>query len=328
MNQLHPNATTTPKTRKLIQQAEGSIASIARRFGISDQTVRRWRERTEVEDRSCTVRELPTTLSRAEEAVVCELRRTLRLSLDDLLRVTREFVNAKASRSSLGRLLRREGISRLSDLVDPNSEPAEKAAKKAFKAYEPGFVHIDIKYLPQMPDETARRYLYVAIDRATRWVYFEIHDDKCAETAASFLQSVKANVPFKVQKVLTDNGKEFTDRFTPQGEREPTGNHPFDKECKKDEAEHRLTRPYTPKTNGMVERFNGRISQILKTERFASSREMADTFERYLNVYHHHIAQRAIDHKTPYEMLLSWHQSHPHLFTKNPTTLAGRDTRF
>jgi hypothetical protein len=40
---------------------------------------------------------------------------------------------------------------------------------------EPGFLHIDIKNLPLMPDETARRYLFVAIDRATRWVYIEIY---------------------------------------------------------------------------------------------------------------------------------------------------------
>lgn len=45
---------------------------------------------------------------------------------------------------------------------------------KPFKDYDPGFIHIDVKYLPQMPDESARRYLFVAIDRATRWVFAQI----------------------------------------------------------------------------------------------------------------------------------------------------------
>ncbi len=45
------------------------------------------------------------------------------------------------------------------------------APKKTFKDYEPGFVHVDIKYLPQKADESSRRYLFVAIDRATRWVF-------------------------------------------------------------------------------------------------------------------------------------------------------------
>ncbi len=31
---------------------------------------------------------------------------------------------------------------------------------KPFKAYEPGYLHIDLKYLPQMQDETARRYVF------------------------------------------------------------------------------------------------------------------------------------------------------------------------
>ena len=44
--------------------------------------------------------------------------------------------------------------------------------------YEPGFLHMDIKHLPQMPDEQARRYLFVAIDRATRWVFMHIYVDQ------------------------------------------------------------------------------------------------------------------------------------------------------
>jgi hypothetical protein len=51
------------------------------------------------------------------------------------------------------------------------------AKKKGFKEYAPGFIHIDIKYLPRMPDETSRRYLFVAIDRACHWVFLHIYDD-------------------------------------------------------------------------------------------------------------------------------------------------------
>jgi hypothetical protein len=43
-------------------------------------------------------------------------------------------------------------------------------ARKTFKTYELGFVPVDVKYLPQMADETTRRDLFVSIDRATRWV--------------------------------------------------------------------------------------------------------------------------------------------------------------
>ena len=87
-------------------------------------------------------------------------------ALDDLLAVTHEFINSSASRSGLDRCLRRHGVANLKSL-QPEVE-GEAAPKKTFKDYEPGFLHVDIKYLPQMPDETQRRYLFVAIDRATR----------------------------------------------------------------------------------------------------------------------------------------------------------------
>lgn len=94
-----------------------------------------------------------------------ELRRTLHLSLDDLLVVVREFINPNVSRSGLDRCLRRHGLSRLANL---RPEDGASAKTKPFKAYAPGYVHVDYKFLPQMPGEDRRRYLFVAIDRATR----------------------------------------------------------------------------------------------------------------------------------------------------------------
>ena len=109
--------------------------------------------------------------------MVVELRRTLLLPLDDLLVVTREFINAAVSRSGLDRCLRRHGVSQLRDLQVLALGEQPKA--KTLKDYEPGFVHAHIKYLPQMPDETDRRYLFVAIDRATRWVFVGLFAHLC-----------------------------------------------------------------------------------------------------------------------------------------------------
>ncbi|MGF1531836.1 MAG: DDE-type integrase/transposase/recombinase [Puniceicoccaceae bacterium] len=194
------------------------------------------------------------------------------------------------------------------------------------KDYEAGFIHVDVKYLPQMPDESERKYLFAAIDRATRWVFFEVRDNKDAANAVEFVEALRAAVPFQIRTILNDNGKEFTDRICATGERNPTGKHPLDQLCAKEGIDHRLIRLFMPKTNEMVERFNGRISQILKTNRFTSSHELSDALGRYRNVYNHHVAQRALNHKKPQGMMKDWYQRKPGIFRQNPTTVPGLDT--
>ena len=117
-----------------------------------------------------TPHRLQTTLSPAQEAVAVVLREALLVSLDDLLAVVREFLNPNVARSGLDRCLRRHGVGRLRYLKAKDERPKHSG----FKAYDPGYIHIDVKYLPQMANETSRGYLFVAIDRATRWVFIAI----------------------------------------------------------------------------------------------------------------------------------------------------------
>lgn len=320
---LHANATTTPRTRKYIQDSDKSAAVLAKELGIGESTVRIWRKRNSVEDRSHTAHNLQTTLSKPQEWLVVELRKLLLLSLDDLLVVARKFINPDVSRSGLDRCLRRHGVSNLKNLI-PETEP--KPSPKRFKDYDPGYVHVDLKYLPQMQDEEERKYLYVGIDRATRWVYLEIMPDKKASTAATFLKKLKKAAPFKIKIVLTDNGKEFTDRFCATGEREPTGTHLFDLECAITGIEHRLIKPMHPQTNGMVERFNGRVATILKKTIFDSSVDLKATLLRYMLIYNQHLSQKALNHATPMEKLKEFYQMKPELFFKKPSNRKGPDT--
>lgn len=150
-----------------------------------------------------------------------------------------------------------------------------------------------------MSDEPQKRYLYVAIDRATRWVHLEIRRSQSAKDARAFMKQVKEKAPFKIQTVLTDNGKSFTGRFTRAGERKLSGNHEFDQECQTDAIEHRMIKPGRPQTNGMVERFNGRISDVLATRRYTSSEDLEQTLKRYMWLYNHYIPQKALHHQSP-----------------------------
>jgi transposase-like protein len=257
---LHANATTTPKTRAYIQRSKKSVAELAAELGVSETTIYRWRDRTSVEDRSHRPHHLVTSLSAVEERAVCELRTSLQLPLDDIVEVVQRCINAKLSRSAIHRCLQRNGISRLAKPDKPKAGVFETASI--------GFIHIDLKHLPALQRRVS--YAFVAIDRATRYVFVEIHPRRDGATAAGFLKRFLADFPHEVHTILTDNGAEFTDRFAvdknnkPPGK--PSGDHPFDKLCKQRGIEHRLTRPYHPQTNGMVERFNRRIAEAIGRE--------------------------------------------------------------
>ena len=90
----------------------------------------------------------------------------------------------------------------------------------------------------------------------------------------------------KIKTILTDNGSQFTDRSA-GATKSSTGKHEFDLVCKEFGIDHRVIPPRHPQINGMVERFNGHISKIVKQTRFASAAELEDTLMHYLSTYNH-----------------------------------------
>ena len=155
----------------------------------------------------------------------------------------------------------------------------------------------------------------------------EILPTKSARNARAFLEHLLEAAPFKVTTVLTDNGKEFTDRFCASGERRPTGQHPFDRLCARHAIAHRLIKPAHPQANGEVERFNGRISEVLATRRFRAEEHLQDTLARYATLYNHHIPQRALGHLTPVDALEQWYKKRPALFISEVSNLPEPDAK-
>jgi transposase InsO family protein len=308
----HKNATTTPLIRRQLQERRGEpVADLAAEYRLSATTVRRWQGRSSTTDLTSARHNQRYSFTPQQEAIIVLLRTTLLLTLDDLFVMVREHIKPDCGRQALFRLLKRNGINQLRDLL-PDDESEERETK-TFKSYEPGYIHIDIKELPRMPDEEKHSYLFVAIDRATRAVHYKVTPNKKAQTAADFLKEVREKFPFIITIVLTDNGKEFTDRFTPAGERDPTGRHVFDQACAENleqPIEHRLTKPRTPQTNGMVERHNGRIATILKTTRFSSIGELTATLMHYMNAYNTCYHQRCLNHKTPLQAIQEYCDKH------------------
>ncbi|MEA1954478.1 MAG: integrase core domain-containing protein [Campylobacterota bacterium] len=172
--------------------------------------------------------------------------------------------------------------------------------------------------------EGKKYYLFVAIDRATRAMFYKLYENKTASNATLFLKERKAFFPFYITHILTDNGLEFTDKWA-KGKGFVSGNHKFDIECKEDDIDHRLTAPYTPQTNGMVERVNGTIKNAtIKVEVYDNLKDLQSSLRKFLLFYlfakRHGSLRKELGSKvrTPFDAMQSWFQLKPELFKISP----------
>lgn len=263
---LHANARLTPKQRTEVQASKDTVAVLASRYGVTQTTIRRWRTRDTVHDRSHTRHKLNPSTSPTEEALIVALRQNMRLSLDDIVEVMHRCVNKHLSRSAIHRCLHRLQASKLPPMQDPNEHQPDYK-KGLFTPNIPcGFIHIDLKHTPRLQGVT--QYVFAAIDRATRFAHIEVITNKRPETIIACLENFLQAFPHKVHTILTDNGSEFTDRFSNDKKgkafNQPSGKHLFDLLCQRENITHKLTKPRHPQTNGMVERFNRRLAEALR----------------------------------------------------------------
>ena len=87
-----------------------------------------------------------------------------------------------------------------------------------------------------------------------------------------------------------------------------------------------MTPPKSPQTNGMVERFNGPIEEVLQSHHFRSGEELETTLHRYVWLYNRQLPQSALGSKSPLQAMKDWHKLKPQLFRKQPYYLPGCDT--
>ena len=110
---LHGSATTTEAVRRAIQNSQESLRALAKRYGINQKTVRKWRGRSSVADLPTGPKtKQSTVLTLEEEAMIVAFRRHTLLPLDDCLYTLQPTI-PHLTRSSLHRCLQRHGISRL-----------------------------------------------------------------------------------------------------------------------------------------------------------------------------------------------------------------------
>ena len=317
---LHGSATTTEAVRRAIQHSQASLRALAKRYGINQKTVAKWKRRTSVSDMPTGPKEARSTvLSLEQEAIVVAFRRHTLLPLDDCLYALQPSL-PHLTRSSLHRCLQRHGISQL-----PQVE-GEASVKRKFKAYPIGYFHIDIA---EVRTEQGKLYLLVAIDRTSKFAFVEVHEKVTRRTAADFLRHLIAAVPYKVHTVLTDNGTHFTtpgntgsaasDIRAAMDAGELFWAHAFEYACAENNIDHRLTKPRHPWTNGQVERMNRTIKDAtVKRYYYETHDQLRAHLADFVTAYNFARRLKTLKGLTPYEYVCKLWTKEPQRFTFDP----------
>jgi transposase InsO family protein len=301
---LHRSATTTEAVRRAIQHSQESMRALARRHGINPKTVAKWRKRETTADRR-TGPTVPrsTVLSVEQEAIVVAFRKHTLLPLDDCLYALQATI-PQLTRSSLHRCLERHGISRLPEVE------GDKPRRKKFDTYPIGFFHID---LAEVRTAEGKLYLFVAIDRTSKFAVVELVEKADMQAAAAFLEALVEAVPYRIHTVLTDNGIQFAD--LPKNRQGPTARfraHPFDRLCLAHGIEHRLTKPNHPWTNGQVERMNRTIKDAtVKRYFYDTHNQLKAHLTDFLRAYNFARRLKTLKGLTPYEFICKAWQTQP-----------------
>src|SRR5215207_9646596 len=124
---IHPNARTTPAVRAEIARSGAPTGALAKRFGVSAETIRKWRKRGAGDclDRSARPHRLRWKASEEERAVACALRRATGFPLDELTFVVARFL-PNLNRAAVYRILKAAGLNRL----PPASHPRQLAGTR------------------------------------------------------------------------------------------------------------------------------------------------------------------------------------------------------
>ncbi len=180
-----------------------------------------------------------------------------------------------------------------------------KSRKRSSKKYPIGYFHIDIT---EACTETGKLYLFVAIDRTSKFAYVELLEKQGKIQATEFLKNLIEKVPYKIHTILTDNGVQFTNQ---------TRNHRalpyiFDRVCEKNGIEYKLTLPAHPWTNGQVERMNKTIKEAtVHRYYYESQTQLQEHLQAFIDAYNFAKRLKSLNGLTPWEFIVKEWKSNP-----------------
>jgi transposase InsO family protein len=296
---VHKNARLTVEGRKLLvgRIAVMGLRAAAEAAGVSLRTARKWLRRFEQEglaglaDRSSRPSRTRASVDEALQRSIGQLRR-LRMPMRRIAELVGRSV------STVARWLARLGLSSLRAL-----DPVRPVVRYEHTA--PGeMLHMDTKKLGRIVrpghrisgdrrdtvDGAGWEFAHVAIDDHSRAGFVQMHADERKDSATAFLKTTVARFACQgvtIKRLLTDNGPAYRSRL-------------FNKTCQALGIKHTYTRPYTPQTNGKVERF---IQTCLREWAYGrlwhTSAERTAWLTAFLDYYNNRRAHSALGYRPP-----------------------------
>jgi len=166
-------------------------------------------------------------------------------------------------------------------------------------------VEIDVKYVPDLV-ENRQYYQFTAIDCASRWRYLKIYNNYSNSDSIDFLKELITVAPFRIRAIKTDNGSNFTNRYTGYLRSSDPFNprlHALDLLCQKYNILHYLIDPGKPAQNGKVERSHRTDQEMFyDRNRFKTLKDLERKIGMW-NEEYNNLEHCGLNGKTPNEML-------------------------
>lgn len=281
-----------PKVRReavrLVKQEGWSTRKVARHFGYTQSAIVKWCAKDptggfrKIETQSSKPKHSPRALSRDIVAAIIK-KRIGRRRCGQV--VHRELLKdgVVVSLCSVQRTLKRAHLLKeRSPWKRPHDATPRPTATHAGALLQCDTVHF------LLPDGT-RLYVYTLIDLYSRWAYAEVSLKLRAYGSAHFLARAQKNAPFPFEMIQTDNGPEFSTRFT---------HHMI-----RLKIAHRHSRVRTPNDNAHIERFNRTLQDECLTGVMRSVPTFKNALKKYLPYYNSERMHMGIDFKTPAQIL-------------------------
>ncbi len=238
------------------------------------------------------------TPKRVEKRIVSLRNQTPFKGPERLSRKLKMKFNMKCPAGTVARILKRKGL--------VTKAYRERLTKKHMKRYRrpfPGYLQLDIKYVPYLI-EGKQFYQFSVIDHHSAWRLIRAYADRSLYSVISFLDELERQVPFAVMQIQTDNATEFTDKYSSNGGGKATGYHLFDQWCEKRGIEHRLIPIGQKEINGKVEnshKFDDR--EFYSQNSFATLWELKAKIQEHNDNWNDSRETKTLGWKTPSQVV-------------------------